>query len=282
MAFATWKCLFVLLSVSYARSDDIDVELSTGIMLKILRAVANQTQSDTLNLPANATSIRENITDTFSCENRTYGYYADVDNDCQIFHVCLPSQAPSGRNVTYRWSFICPNETIFNQEVLVCTRPREAIPCEDAPMYYDINMEFGKVSNDTKEKETNENESNNNKETATNSNKRNKNQKRKQNLIDNRNQNFITEEVLKEFVDEELKREEDEIIELEKELENNPDVMPVIIDTNEYKPQINPVKDDFATSDEENDLNSRLAAERSLKWNERKIRRGASRFKANL
>ena len=27
---------------------------------------------------------------SFSCEGRSYGYYADADNDCKIFHVCNP------------------------------------------------------------------------------------------------------------------------------------------------------------------------------------------------
>jgi hypothetical protein len=30
------------------------------------------------------------IRSTFDCTNRPYGYYADVDNDCKIFHVCYP------------------------------------------------------------------------------------------------------------------------------------------------------------------------------------------------
>lgn len=34
-----------------------------------------------LTLPSNATSIRSDITDNFSCANRRYGYYADVEND---------------------------------------------------------------------------------------------------------------------------------------------------------------------------------------------------------
>ena len=29
-------------------------------------------------------SIRENIVDEFTCEGRSYGYYADVANDCQV------------------------------------------------------------------------------------------------------------------------------------------------------------------------------------------------------
>ena len=27
---------------------------------------------------------------TFSCDGRPYGYYADVDNACMVFHICLP------------------------------------------------------------------------------------------------------------------------------------------------------------------------------------------------
>lgn len=68
-----------------------------------------------LTLPSNATSIRADITDGFSCKNKTYGYYADVDNDCQIFHVCLPVTYADGKENTFRWSFICPEETIFSQ-----------------------------------------------------------------------------------------------------------------------------------------------------------------------
>ncbi|XP_013136085.1 PREDICTED: uncharacterized protein LOC106101401 isoform X2 [Papilio polytes] len=143
-------CVVAYAAAAAVLADDIELELQSGLLVKMLREMVNQTKADTLNLPSNATSIRENITDTFSCENRTYGYYADVDNECQVFHVCLPSQAVTGRNVTFRWSFICPAETVFNQEVLTCTRPRDAISCDESPMYYDVNMEFGKV-NDTKE-----------------------------------------------------------------------------------------------------------------------------------
>lgn len=68
-----------------------------------------------LTLPSNATSIRSDITDNFSCAGRQYGYYADVENDCQIFHVCLPVTYPDGHERQFRWSFICPEETTFNQ-----------------------------------------------------------------------------------------------------------------------------------------------------------------------
>ncbi|KAK0166201.1 hypothetical protein PV328_004642 [Microctonus aethiopoides] len=92
-----------------------------------------------LTLPNNATAIRDNIIDNFSCENRIYGYYADIDNECQIFHVCLPQNRGS-----IRWSFICPAETVFNQETFVCTRTNNSIPCEESEKYYILNEEFGK------------------------------------------------------------------------------------------------------------------------------------------
>ena len=45
---------------------------------------------------------------SFSCEGRSYGYYADASTNCQVFHICL-----GGGDI--KWSFLCPNQTIFNQ-----------------------------------------------------------------------------------------------------------------------------------------------------------------------
>ncbi|ROT68212.1 hypothetical protein C7M84_013664 [Penaeus vannamei] len=43
---------------------------------------------------------------SFSCADRPYGYYADTEANCQVFHICL------NNNI---WSFLCPNQTLFNQ-----------------------------------------------------------------------------------------------------------------------------------------------------------------------
>ncbi|XP_060522633.1 uncharacterized protein LOC132699766 [Cylas formicarius] len=96
-----------------------------------------------LTLPSNATSIRSEISDSFSCEGREYGYYADVENDCQLFHVCLPMKYSDGRSQTFRWSFICPEETIFNQEMFTCTRSDESMDCSQSPQFYELNRNFG-------------------------------------------------------------------------------------------------------------------------------------------
>ncbi|XP_053956752.1 titin [Anastrepha ludens] len=98
----------------------------------------------TLTLPSNATSIRTDITDNFSCDDKVYGYYADVENDCQIFHVCLPVTYADGKENTFRWSFICPEETVFSQDSFTCMRREDmAITCEDSVNYYELNRNFG-------------------------------------------------------------------------------------------------------------------------------------------
>lgn len=55
----------------------------------------------------------------FSCDGKQFGgYYADPEMDCQAYHICL--MAPEDNEVLYPISFLCPNGTIFNQEVFVC------------------------------------------------------------------------------------------------------------------------------------------------------------------
>lgn len=88
---------------------------------------------------------------TFTCEGRSYGYYADTDNNCEIFHVCQPVTDVEGNIVeTAHFSFVCGNQTVFNQETLTCSGLDEAFPCADAPSLYDIvNSEFGRIPEET-------------------------------------------------------------------------------------------------------------------------------------
>ena len=48
-------------------------------------------------LPDGSDSLVANMKTTFSCDNLPYGYYADVDNDCKIFHVCQPITDADGQ-----------------------------------------------------------------------------------------------------------------------------------------------------------------------------------------
>ncbi|CAB4057866.1 unnamed protein product [Lepeophtheirus salmonis] len=55
---------------------------------------------------------------SFTCEDKiTGGYYADVEADCQLFHVCV--QVSEFEFQDFR--FLCPNDTVFDQQNLVCT-----------------------------------------------------------------------------------------------------------------------------------------------------------------
>ncbi|CAL4209028.1 unnamed protein product, partial [Meganyctiphanes norvegica] len=41
-----------------------------------------------LNLPSGASAMMGDISSTFSCADRPYGYYADVENFCSVYHIC--------------------------------------------------------------------------------------------------------------------------------------------------------------------------------------------------
>ena len=85
-----------------------------------------------MRLPSDSESIRSNIIDSeFTCNDRQPGYYADIDNDCQIFHRCVEDPKAI-------YSFICPEQTIFNQKALVCVWNNSMdFDCEDSDDYYD-------------------------------------------------------------------------------------------------------------------------------------------------
>ncbi|XP_033211361.1 mucin-5AC isoform X2 [Belonocnema kinseyi] len=50
-------------------------------------------------------------TTSFTCRGVKGGYYADLETNCQVFHIC-----DQGRKI----SFLCPNGTIFQQSQLIC------------------------------------------------------------------------------------------------------------------------------------------------------------------
>ncbi|CAB4059515.1 unnamed protein product [Lepeophtheirus salmonis] len=54
---------------------------------------------------------------SFVCDGQIEGgYYADPEAECQAFHIC--SADASGGLAKY--SFLCPNGTLFNQEYFIC------------------------------------------------------------------------------------------------------------------------------------------------------------------
>jgi hypothetical protein len=95
--------------------------------------------------PDAETLLKTPLQSTFKCEGQAYGYYADVANNCQVFHICLPIEDDAGAVIeTAHWSFICGNGTIFDQATLTCNHEADAFPCEEAATLYGA-VEFGKV-----------------------------------------------------------------------------------------------------------------------------------------
>ena len=53
---------------------------------------------------------------SFLCDSQIEGYYADPESDCQAFHIC----ANDGNSGLLKYSFLCPNGTLFNQQYFIC------------------------------------------------------------------------------------------------------------------------------------------------------------------
>nr|XP_027195008.1 probable serine/threonine-protein kinase DDB_G0280133 [Dermatophagoides pteronyssinus] len=71
---------------------------------------------------------------TFHC-NGAYGYFADLETGCQLWHYCQPD----GRHD----SFLCTNGTLFNQMTRVCDWWYN-VDCEMSPHLYGVNADLYK------------------------------------------------------------------------------------------------------------------------------------------
>ena len=84
------------------------------------------------------------IPDTsFTCAGRVMGgYYADVETQCQVFHICGGSSSIFG---SIKYSFVCPNGTVFHQQYFTCDWWYN-VDCQSAPDFYDLNKNIGDES----------------------------------------------------------------------------------------------------------------------------------------
>ena len=62
------------------------------------------------------------------------GYYADPEAECQVFHICTAD----GFGGLSKYSFLCPNGTIFNQNYFICDWWFN-FDCAEAEELYSIN-----------------------------------------------------------------------------------------------------------------------------------------------
>jgi len=74
---------------------------------------------------------------SFLCDGQTNGgYYADTEAQCQAFHIC----ASDGQGSLTKYSFLCPNGTIFNQNYFICDWWFN-VDCSLAEGFYARNLE---------------------------------------------------------------------------------------------------------------------------------------------
>ncbi|MCL4170848.1 UNVERIFIED_CONTAM: hypothetical protein GTU68_040035 [Idotea baltica] len=74
----------------------------------------------------------------FRCADYPFGFYADVTNNCDLFHVCEPVYDENDNYVsTAQYTFACGSGTVFSQVELACNHYRIASPCEEAVSIYE-------------------------------------------------------------------------------------------------------------------------------------------------
>lgn len=90
-------------------------------------------------VPGQDYPIYAEVPDTsFSCDGQVDGgYYADPQAECQVFHICTND----GQGGLSRYSFLCPNGTIFNQEYFICDWWFN-FDCSEAESLYSLNEEI--------------------------------------------------------------------------------------------------------------------------------------------
>lgn len=74
----------------------------------------------------------------FACDGQVDGgYYADPEADCQVFHICTAD----GQGGLAKYSFLCPNGTVFNQNYFICDWWFN-FDCAEAEGLYSLNEEI--------------------------------------------------------------------------------------------------------------------------------------------
>merc|ERR1711892_1398311 len=90
-------------------------------------------------VPGDDYPIFAEVPDTsFLCDGQAEGgYYADPEAECQAFHIC----GSDGNGGLTKYSFLCPNGTLFNQQYFVCDWWFN-VDCSLAEALYSLNDEY--------------------------------------------------------------------------------------------------------------------------------------------
>lgn len=90
---------------------------------------------DAVELP-DFTSYKD--TSTFSCSGKVTGYYADVKLSCRVYHFCTQMDVIGGEQTYQRMSYICLEDSYFDQKDLNCVKEDQLkVPCDRAEAEYE-------------------------------------------------------------------------------------------------------------------------------------------------
>merc|ERR1711879_1111632 len=124
----------IIVSVTMRPQSPLPAAAATALLMimGIRHSVSGQ---DDVGLPAGSDAILSSpYVDSFSCEGQAYGYFADVQNNCEVFHICYPLTDETGRITEYlKWSFFCGNGTVFDQGLWSATTLRTPSPARSRP-----------------------------------------------------------------------------------------------------------------------------------------------------
>ncbi|GIZ01051.1 hypothetical protein CEXT_625961 [Caerostris extrusa] len=120
---------------------DFSASVSCVLSGLALSLAASRSKRAAYELPDGAELLVGAVKTSFACAND--GYYADIDNNCQIFHVCHTVVKPDGNAEMLQWSFLCGNQTVFNQFSFTCSSYEDAIPCAAARDFFYLNANIG-------------------------------------------------------------------------------------------------------------------------------------------
>lgn len=77
-------------------------------------------------------------TSTFSCSGKVTGYYADVKLGCRVYHFCTQMDTISGVASYQRMSYMCLEDSFFDQKDLNCVKKDQlTVPCDRAEAEYE-------------------------------------------------------------------------------------------------------------------------------------------------
>lgn len=98
---------------------------------------ANKDNNTTASMAVSQAHDMSLNTSSFTCYGRSIGYYADAEHDCKVYHFCLLGEY-NGDTVYQRISYLCLNETKFDQQALDCVDSGKLLaPCKDSPNYFE-------------------------------------------------------------------------------------------------------------------------------------------------